>query len=96
MISQEEKQRIIQKLNAKLGHTGAKCPMCGNTHFIIADGYFNTYIQDDLKNFNMGGQSIPSISIICDKCGFMSLHALGILGLLSSSDNNKEGEKNGK
>lgn len=97
MISQEEKQRIIQKLNAKLGLSGAKCPMCGNTHFIIADGYFNTFIQDDLNSINMGGPSIPSISIICDKCGFMSLHALGVLGLLPESNNNtKNKDEHGK
>lgn len=97
MISQEEKQKIIQKLNEKLGSSGAKCPMCGNARFIIADGYFNTFVQDNLNGINLGGESIPSISIICNKCGFMSLHALGVLGLLPRQNNDeKEGGNNGK
>lgn len=97
MISKEDKQRIIQELDNKFGSSGAKCPMCGNTHFVIADGYFNTFIQDDLNNIQIGGASIPSISIICSKCGFISQHALGILGLLPIQNNNeKEERKNGK
>lgn len=97
MISQDEKQKIIHELNAKFNSAGARCPMCGNTHFIIADGYFNTFLQDSIKNISLGGDSIPSIPIICSKCGFISMHALGILGLLpKQNDNeNKEGE-NGK
>ena len=97
MISQEKKEKIIQKLNEKFNSTEIKCPMCGNNHFIIGDGYFNSFIQDNFKNINLGGPSIPSIPIICNKCGFISLHALGVLGLLPKDDNrNKEGEENGK
>lgn len=97
MISQEDKQKIIIELNEKFGSTGAKCPMCGNTHFIIADGYFNTTLQDDLKGIELGTPSIPSISIICSNCGFMSQHALGILGLLPRQDSNeKEGGNDGR
>ncbi len=94
MISSEEKDRIARKLNQKFNGTGVKCPMCGNKHFIIADGYFNTTMQNDLKSITMGGPSIPSIPIICSQCGFISLHALGIIGLLPSED--KEGGKYGK
>lgn len=97
MISQEEKQKIIHELNKKLGLSGAKCPMCGNNHFILADGYFNTFLQDDLQNTKLGGPSIPSISIICSNCGFMSQHALGALGLLpNKEEDKKEEENNGK
>lgn len=97
MISQEDKQKVIQELNKKLGPSGAKCPMCGNKHFIIADGYFNTFVQDDLNDINLGGPSIPSISIICSNCGFMSQHALGVLGLLPKQNSDeKEGGNNGK
>ncbi len=97
MISQEEKERIILELNNKLGSSGAKCPMCGNMHFIIADGYFNNFLQDDLNSINLGGASIPSISIICSNCGFVSQHALGVLGLLPRQNSNeKKGEDNGK
>ena len=93
MITQEEKQRIILELNKRFGSSGIKCPMCGNNHFIIGDGYFNSFVQDDFRSLNLGGPSIPSIPIICDKCGFISSHALGVLGLLPKNDN--EGKKGG-
>lgn len=100
MISNEEKQRIISELNNRINSGDIKCPMCGNKHFIIADGYFNTMMQDRLNGIVLGGPSIPSIPsipIICNRCGFISSHALGILGLLppKTGDNQKGGE-NGK
>ena len=93
MITQEEKQRIILELNKRFNSSGIKCPMCGNNHFIIGDGYFNSFMLDDFRNLNIGGPSIPSIPIICDRCGFISSHALGVLGLLPKNDN--EGKKGG-
>ena len=93
MITQEEKQRIILELNKRFGSSGIKCPMCGNNHFIIGDGYFNSFMQDDFRSLNLGGPSISSIPIICDRCGFISSHALGVLGLLPKNDN--EGKKGG-
>lgn len=97
MINSEEKEKIVVVLNERFNSQEVKCPMCGNNHFIIGDGYFNTFIQDDIKAVNLNGPSIPSIPIICNKCGFISLHALGILGLLPKKDNEKkEGGDNGK
>lgn len=96
MITQEEKQRIILELNKRFGSSGIKCPMCGNNHFIIADGYFNTFMQDDLRQTNLGGPSIPSIPVICDNCGFVSMHALGILGLLPQKEPTEKGGEYGK
>mgnify|MGYP003469838618 CR=1 FL=1 len=95
MISNEDKQKIISKLNSKIDNI--KCPMCGNNHFIIADGYFNPTMQDDLNNLVLGGPSIPSIAIVCNKCGFISSHALGVLGLLPKhAENSQKGGENGK
>lgn len=97
MITQEEKQRIILELNKRFGSSGIKCPMCGNNHFIIGDGYFNTFIQGDLKQTTLGGPSIPSIPVICGNCGFISMHALGVLGLLPKQDNTvQKGGEHGK
>lgn len=97
MITPEEKQRIVRKLNERFRSNGLKCPMCGNNHFILGDGYFNAVIQEDIKSFHIGGSTIPSIPIICDRCGFISSHALGILGMLPIPNNDeKGGEENGK
>ena len=97
MISNEEKQKIVLELSKRINSGEIKCPMCGNKHFIIADGYFNTIMQDSLNGIVLGGPSIPSIPIICNRCGFISSHALGILGLLpKQTGNDQKGGGNGK
>lgn len=96
MISKEEKQKIISELNNRINLGNLRCPMCGNNHFIIADGYFNTMMQDHLNSIVLGGPSIPSIAIVCNKCGFISSHALGVLGLLpKQNEDSQKGGENG-
>jgi hypothetical protein len=86
-LTKEKKEEIIRTLSER-GVKGL-CPMCGNNHFVVADGYFNTAIQNDFKTLNLGGPSIPTISIICSRCGFVSQHALGVLGLLPKLEEKK-------
>lgn len=89
MISKKKKEEIAKILDEKL--KGIKCPMCHKDSFIIADGYFNNVLQDNLDGLVLGGSTIPTISIICSNCGFVSQHALGALGLLPIKNNiNKE------
>ena len=87
-MKEDEKQRIIQALEER----GAKlpCPRCGNQQFTLVNGYFNQTIQTELKGIVIGGPSVPSIVVACTRCGYLSQHALGALGLLP-----KEGGKNG-
>ena len=80
-LSETKKHEIISEINKRI--TSLKCPMCGNREFVIADGYFSNTIQTDLNNMVLGGQSVPSIGIICKHCGYISQHALGVLGLLN-------------
>ena len=91
MISQEEKNRIAERLNQRFAGHGVKCPMCGNNSFALADGYFLNVIQDNFNGFEIGGHAIPAIPIICDNCGFISMHALGTLGLLPPNKEEKKG-----
>ena len=70
----------------------------------LKNGYFsrNHFInikdlKDNLNNYVLGGPSIPSIAIVCSKCGFISSHALGVLGLLPKQiDESQKGGENGK
>jgi predicted nucleic-acid-binding Zn-ribbon protein len=79
-LPEEQKQKIIKALEDR----GAKlpCPRCGNKNFILMDGYFNQTIQVDLNGMVLGGPSIPSVVIACSRCGYLSQHAIGVLGLL--------------
>lgn len=80
LLSESEKKEIINSLNKK--GVRIHCPMCEHKNFIIADGYFNHPMQSNLEGVSFGGPSIPTIAIVCSNCGFISQHALGVLGLL--------------
>lgn len=79
-ITPEQAAIIIKTLQEK----GAilPCPRCGNNNFTIIPGYFNQAVQTQLTGFVIGGPSLPSAVIMCTRCGFLSQHALGPLGLL--------------
>lgn len=86
--SQELKQKIVKALSEKVSKL--ECPICHHEKFILVDGYFNSIVQKELKAITIGGSSIPSIGIVCSHCGFISHHALGVLGLLDSVDSKQE------
>jgi predicted RNA-binding Zn-ribbon protein involved in translation (DUF1610 family) len=79
-LSEDEKKKIIQALNAK---TKGTCPMCGTRNWIVSDGYSTIDVQPDLQNQVIGGPNIPAATIICKHCGFLSQHAALILGVIT-------------
>jgi len=81
-LTQEQKQAIVDVLKKR--GVPAACPMCRQNNWTVGDGYLAPIIQPDLHAMALGGQSIPSALLVCTNCGFMSQHALGILGLLPS------------
>lgn len=86
MLSESDKKKITLSLLDKISEI--KCPMCSNEKFTILDGYVVDNLQNDYQNIIIGeGASIPSIMMICTNCGFMSQHALGILGVLLKEEN---------
>lgn len=80
ILTQEQKDLIAKSLQER----GAKlpCPRCGNDKFIVVDGYFVQTLQKQMTGMTIGGTSIPSAVVACNKCGFLIQHALGVLGLL--------------
>lgn len=84
MLEDDKKKELIGVLSGRLNKygKGTKCPMCGHSHFTIADAYLLNILQPDLKSVTLGGPSIPSLAIVCTNCGFISQHSLGVLGLL--------------
>lgn len=85
----EQKQKIIKALNDR--GANRPCPRCGNHNFTLIDGYFNSPLQPKLDNsFVFGGPSIPSIGVICVKCGYIAHHAIGVLGLMPEQPKDNE------
>lgn len=87
----EQKKKIIEALQ-KCG-ANLPCSRCGNQTFTLIDGYFNQTVQPQLNNSLMiGGPSVPSVGVVCNKCGLISHHAVGVLGLMPTPDNKNESE----
>lgn len=86
-ISEEQKKKIITALNER--GANLPCPRCNNNNFTLLDGYFNQTIQTELKGMVIGGPSVPSIVVACNKCGYLSQHALGVLGLVPEEEGKK-------
>ena len=78
------KSEIISVLSKRIQNF--ECPMCHHRHFEVLDGYFSDILQADYQNVVIGGQTIPSIVLVCTNCGFISKHALGALGLMEKNN----------
>src|SRR5258708_1992930 len=66
------------------------CPRCGPPPFNLEPYYLAHPIQINLSSISLGGANIPTVVTTCMRCGFLSEHALGVLGLLSKSPNSTE------
>ena len=74
----KDKDKALDRLKRILGNV-AECPMCHHKQFQLVEGYISTPIQPDLNGIQIGGPAIPSVAIICTRCGFISQHAVGII-----------------
>jgi ribosomal protein L37E len=83
-MDETRKQKIIKVLEEK----GAilPCTRCGHNSFQLVDSYASIQMQDSMRNIVIGGKQIPVVVVGCNRCGNLSFHALGVLGLLGDSD----------
>lgn len=95
-IPEETKKKIIENLNKKLQERGRSlvCPACGNNNFILADGFSNDLLQDQLGGLVIGGPAIPEIVVVCNHCGHILKFSAGLLGFLpeKKDDNQKDAQ----
>lgn len=71
----------VEKLNDVLDQN-LKCPMCGGDHFDVSRDFGHLHVQKNLFLSGDNFRSIPTMLVVCSRCGFISLHAVGALGLL--------------
>lgn len=59
------------------------CPLS----FSLIDGYITDSVQNEFSNQVIGSKTtLPSVALVCNNCGFISQHSIGILGLLNSDE----------
>jgi hypothetical protein len=82
---EEMKTKVVGALNER-GADKLPCPRCGNSGFALVDGFFSHPLQKETAGLVLGGPVVPAVATVCMKCGFISEHALGVLGLLPKED----------
>jgi hypothetical protein len=95
-FSNESKQKIQEILSRKLQdkNQALNCIVCGDTNFILADGFINNFLQDHPGILSIGGRSIPEIMLICNHCGHILKFSAGVLGLLPEMKEEKNKKNN--
>jgi len=76
-LTQEQKSKIIAVLT-ELGAVQG-CPRCGNDSFFLYDYIFNAKSKLRSALADIEEPKIPSIIVVCERCGFISQHAIGVL-----------------
>jgi hypothetical protein len=79
-FTEEEKQKILGAIRTKVPQMG-KCPICGNPHWTLADGFVSLPIQGQIGGIVLGGPTLPCVPIICTNCGNTALLNAMLLGL---------------
>lgn len=83
-FSAEFRKKLIDRL-AERGFGQKPCPMCDNNEFqLVGEGYANILLQTEYfahPGIQLG-KSAPCAMLGCRKCGFVSLHSIGLLGLM--------------
>lgn len=83
LLDEMERARIVDAIEAKAVRG---CPMCGTDDAALVDGYAHLVLyRDAVKHDSLGDALVPSAATICTHCGYVSLFALGVLGLLSAT-----------
>ena len=82
-MNENEKKVAIEALK-EAGAT-MPCPRCGKKEFTLIDGYVPLSVHTSTESFGSliaGGPTVPCLAVACTHCGFIALHALGVLKLL--------------
>jgi ribosomal protein S27AE len=86
-LPESKKDEIIKALEAR--GANRPCPRCGTNAFVLVGGYFQHTLQFELSGLQLGGTTIPTVAVVCSKCGYLAEHAVGGLGLLPGTGGKK-------
>ena len=85
----EERDDIVNRLQQK--GVSRPCPRCGSDQFNLVDGFAVFGLVDRLEDEGVR-HLMPSVCVACSRCGFLTFHALGALGLLNKDQPLPPGE----
>jgi hypothetical protein len=77
--TQEFREDIVKRIGEK--GVNRPCPRCGADKFTLVDGFAVFGRVDELQDEGVRNL-VPSVCVACNRCGYLTFHALGPLGLL--------------
>lgn len=88
-INKKVKDEIVRILVEK--GVNKPCSRCNHTSFSILDGFINLPLSDEVISGSIiiGGTNVPCAIVACNNCGHLSYHAIGALGMLDESKEDK-------
>lgn len=79
-MSMTDRQK--QTIQASLQKKGfSACPICRQSNWQMAEDLVHAPTTSLSGGMALGGPHVPMAQIICTNCGFVSHHAVGVLGI---------------
>ncbi len=75
----EHRDKIVKRLQER-GVT-RPCPRCNSDQFSLVDGYAVFGLVEKLEDEGVR-HLVPSVTVACTRCGYLTFHAMGALGLM--------------
>lgn len=69
------------------------CPMCGNDHWSVSESVTSLPLYTDLLCERRKWEHIPVAILVCENCGFISLHSPFTLGLMDEPLKQRKAEE---
>jgi len=79
MTFPSEKENVTRAL-AERGVT-LPCPRCGDNGWSVLEAYISNSLTQNTSKVIVGGSVLPTVAVICTKCGFLSEHVATVLEL---------------
>lgn len=77
-LTDRQKNTIQTNLQSKIRGT---CPMCGQSNWTLGEEVVASNTTSLQGGMAIGGQFVPMVQLICNNCGFVAHHAVGVLGI---------------
>jgi hypothetical protein len=84
-LTPDQQDRIIRTVRERVG-SDLRCPLCGNTTWTATEGFAVIYGQERLDRSPTPDQGLPSIPLVCTRCGnthFLNIFVLGVQDLFA-------------
>lgn len=78
-LTSAQQEQIVHRLR-ELGAT-LPCPRCGASSFSVVKKLGAMPVDPALSVAGVEGMALPAALLVCNQCGFLSSHALTVLGL---------------